>query len=256
MPQYEFPHADAGTLHPELFIRDIDFLNYHINHDKWDWFRNFGIVDAHRDEDDFDVYDANDWTITTVEQGQGDATEALADMVNGVLVVTNDAADNDSDELVRDAEAFMLLAGYPFYAEIRFKISDAIQSDFWFGLITGDTFFTTPDDYCVFKKDDGDYNIDFAIAKDGTGTSTDTTIDLAALTWIRLGFHFDGAGTVRWFVFTDSDEPQVCAAMGSITANIPNDEYMSIGFGIRNGEAAAKVLYVDYIKAVQKRVIE
>ena len=254
-PQYEFPHADVGTLHPELFIRDIEFLNYHINHDKWDWFRNFGIVDSHRDEDDFDIYDAGDWTITTTEGGSGAASEELSDIANGVLVITNDDANDDSDELTRPGETFYLQATNPFYAEMRFKLSDAEDSDFWFGLITGVTWFTEPDDYAVFHKDDGDNNLDFSCAKDGTATDVDTTIDLEDITWIRIGFHFDGAGTIRWFVFTDSDEPQVCAAMGVITTNIPDDELLTIGFGIQNGEAVAKVLYVDYFKAVQKRVI-
>lgn len=253
MPQYEFPHADAGTLHPELFIRDIDFLNYHINHDKWDWFRNFGIIDAHRDKDDFDLWLATDYTITAVGAG----TQALADMPNGVLVVTNAAADNDVTEIVRDAETFLLQSGNPFYAEMRFKISEVIQSEFWFGLVTGNVWFAAPDDYAVFHKDDGDVNLDFSCAKDATATDVDTTVDLANITWLRIGFHFDGAGTIRWFVFTDGDEPQVCAAMGLVTTNIPDDEYMTIGFGIMNGEdQAAKVLYVDYWKAVQKRVIE
>lgn len=255
-PQYEFPHANVGDEQPELFVRDIQFLNYHINHDKWDWFRNFGIIDAHRLEEDFCCFDSDCWTITTTEEGQGSATEACTDMVNGVLLVTNAPADDDLDELVYGCECWKLVDGYPLYAEIRFKLSDALQSDFWFGLITGDSWFTTPDDYVVFHKDDGDYNLDFACAKNGTATDTDTTVDLAAITWIRVGFHWDGHETLRWFVFTDGDAPQVCAATGSVTTNIPNDEELNIGFGLRNGEAAAKAVYVDYIKCVQRRVIE
>ena len=46
-PQYEFPHADISDPGKELFIRDIFFLNYHINHDKWDWFKYFDIINAH-----------------------------------------------------------------------------------------------------------------------------------------------------------------------------------------------------------------
>jgi hypothetical protein len=252
-PQYEFPHADVGTNQPELFIRDIEFLNYHINHDKWDWFRNFGIIDAHRDGDDFDVYAAGDWTINATGAG---ATEALEDIVNGVLSLTTGATENDGDELTRVPEAFLLHDGNPFYAEMRFKISEVIQCDFWFGLITGNTWFTPPDDYAVFHKEDGDVNLDFSCAMNGTATDVDTTIDLEAITWLRIGFHWDGHDTIRWFVFTDSDEPQICAATGTITTNIPTDEYMTIGFGFLTGETAEKILYVDYFKAVQKRVIE
>jgi len=252
-PQYEFPHADAGTHQPELFIRDIEFLNYHINHDKWDWYRNFGIIDAHRDEDDFNYYLASDWNVNVIG---GSATAAMTDIANGVLSFTTGQTENDGAEWTRNGTMFLLQATNPFYAEMRFKIDEVIQSDFWFGLVSAHAWFTKPNDYAVFHKDDGDVNIDFSCAKNGVATDVDTGIDLVALGWVRVGFHYDGAGTLRWFVFTDSDEPQVCSAMGTITTNIPDDINLSIGWGIQAGAAAVKVLYVDYFKAVQKRVIE
>ena len=182
--------------------------------------------------------------------------EALEDIPNGVLSLTTAATENDGDELVRTGETFLLQDGNPFYAEMRFKLNLAIQSDFWFGLIIGNTWFTTPTDYAVFHTDDGDANLDFRSVKNSVGTNVDTGIDLTNLGWIRVGFHYDGNDTLRWFVFTDGDEPQVCSAMGTITENIPNDENLSIGFGLLAGSAAITILYVDYFKAVQKRVIE
>jgi len=253
---YEYPNSEAGTNQKEKFIRDIEFLNYHINHDKWRWFMHQHPQMAHRWEDDFDAWDSEHYNISTTENGSGNASEAITDMVNGVLLITNDDADNDNDEITLQGESWKLLTGYPLYAEIRFKLSDATQSDFWFGLITGTTFFTAPNDYVVFKKDDGDVNLDFAVAKDGTGSDTDTTVDLADGVWKIVGFHFDGNGTIRWFVFTDGDEPQTCAANGSVTANIPDDEELTLGFGLQNGEGAAKALYVDYIYCAQRRVRE
>ena len=47
--------------------------------------------------EDFDIYNATDFTITTTEAGSGSATEALADEDGGVLVITNDDADTDRD---------------------------------------------------------------------------------------------------------------------------------------------------------------
>lgn len=250
----EYPHADISTHQPELFIRDIEFLNYHINHDKWDWWRLFDIIGAHRLDLDFDIYTAADWTVTTTEAGSGAATEAIIDLVNGVLAVTNDDALNDMDQLAYGNETFKLVANFPIYAEIRCKINDPDAASFWFGLVEGNVWFTNPDDYIVFYIEAADDDILFATAKDGTATSVDTTEDLGDLTWIRLGFHYDGVDTVHWFVLRDSDE--YCLATGSWTTNIPDDEEMHIGFGIRNDEAAAKILYVDYIKVAQKRVIE
>jgi len=254
-----FPHVDVGANQPELYHRDMFFVNYHINHDKWNLLRQFDIIDSHRFTADFDCDELSDcWAITTTEAGSGTAAEVCNDDPNGVLVITNANADNDLDEFTQDCETWKLVNGYPLYAEIRLKISDGLNSDFWFGLITGTAgiYAGLPNDYAIFKKDDDDRNLDFANAVDGAGNDADTGIDIANDTWYRLGIHWDGAGNLRYFVFADGDAPQTCLATGVITTSIVQDEELAIGFGIRNGEALAKILYVDYIKCVQKRVIE
>ena len=249
-----FPVADPGSHQIQKFIHDIEFLNYHINHDKWAWFRLFDITEAHRFECDFDIYDTGHWTVTTTEAGSGSATEALTDLVNGVLIITNDDADNDLDELSLVGETWKILDSYPLYAEIRFKVSDATQIDFFFGLIAGASYYAGIDDGVYFRKDDGDANIDFCTEYNGSVTATDTGEDLADLTWIRLGFHWDGAGTMRYFVIRDSD--RYILATGTQTTYICQDQELRLAFGIRNGETVAKALYVDYVKVVQKRAIE
>ena len=256
MDNEHFPHVGVGCNQAELYARDIFFINYHINHDKWNLIRHSDIIDAHRFAEDFRCDELSScWVITTTEEGSGSATETCIDVVNGVLRLTNAGGDNDADELAQDCECWQLVDSYPLYAEIRFRISDALQSDFWFGLITGTTFFTPPNDYVIFKKDDGDYNLDVANALNGAGNDTDTGLDLVADTWYRLGIHWDGAGNLRFMVFADGDAPQTCLYNGVVTTHIVQDEALALGFGIRNGEADAKYLDVDYIKCVQKRVI-
>jgi len=247
----QFPQESVGTHQPALFIHDIDFLNYHFNHDKWDWFKNFVPEYAARIEDHFHRWIAGEWTVTAVGAG----TQALTPLVNGVLLVTNAAADNDRTEILTMAESFKLLDAYPFYGSIRFKISDPTQSDFWFGLITGVSYWAaTPDDACIFSKQDGDANLDVITRTNAAQLLTDTTVDLVALTWHRLGIHWDGHDTVRFFVFRDAD--MYCLAQVSHTTYICQDEEMRLGFGIMNGEAVAKVMYVDYIKGANKLAIE
>ena len=51
-------------------------------------------IKYHVYHEDFDKYTASDWVITTTEAGGGDATEALGDGDGGLLVVTNDDADD------------------------------------------------------------------------------------------------------------------------------------------------------------------
>ena len=254
MNNQQFPKEDVGTHQPERYIHDIEFLNYHFNHDKWDWFRKFTPEYGARLEEDFYRYLASDWTVTTVEAA-GAATEALTDLVNGVLLVTNGTADDDRDELLTPSESFKLLSGFPFYASFRFKLTDVLQSDFWFGLITGVSYWAaTPDDAVIFSKQDGDANLDVITRTNAAQLLTDTTIDLVALTWYRLGIHWDGYDTIRFFVYRDAD--MYCLAQVNHTTYICSDEEMRLGFGLMNGEALAKAIYVDYIKGVNLRAIE
>jgi len=253
----KFPKVIGDAPHqPELIIRDHSMKNYHINSHKMRWLKDvIDVIDAHRLIDDFDgfdlVADEADWVETVVGAG----TAALTDMVNGVLILTTGQSENDAEELARPAEAFKCVECYPFYAEIRFKISEAIQSDFWFGLVTGESWFATPDDAILFESVDGDASIWFVTRTGAAQTRADTTGDLADDTWIRLGFHWDGDETIRWFVIQDGNAPQTILAAGSHTTHVPTTE-LQLGFGIRSGAAGAQILYIDYVKCVQLRVIE
>lgn len=255
-----FPHAGAGTgekYKQERFIRDIDFLNWHINMHKWAWFMNFDIIDAHRFEEDFcNIPDtAYDWNLNQYPTGSGVSTPACTDGVNGILKLATEGDDGDYGELTQFCECWKMVDCYPFYAEIRFYIDEVTDSAFWFGLVTGESFFSTPNDYIVFHKDDGDAYLDFSNANGGTATHSTQIITLEADTWYRLGFHWDGDGTLRYFVIQDGDAPQVILETGQHTTNIPTTE-LQLGFGVYAGTGSVINLYVDYVKAAQKRVIE
>ena len=83
----------------------------------------------HTYHNDFDTYLASDWTITTTEGGSGNASEALGDGDGGLLVITNDDADNDNDFLQLTKEGFKYEAGKQLAFNARFKTSDADASD-------------------------------------------------------------------------------------------------------------------------------
>lgn len=218
-------------------------------------YRSMGDMEARSPEDfvtyfnDFLTYDAALWTITTTEAGAGDATEALAtDQPNGVLVVTNDAADNDADffQLLPAAGHFKFTAGKRLAFKGRFKLSDATNSDFIAGLYPTDTTPLATDDGIYFKKDDDDAYLDVYVGKNGTYSSLAAVKTLVADTWYTLEAYYDGSDWIHFYV----DGVRV----GSLpTTNAPDDVALRPSFGIQNGAAAAKVLYVDYIKAQQER---
>jgi len=239
----------------QMFFRDAFFLNYHINHDKWDWFRFQDVIDCFRVVDDFWFWDADHYVITTTEAGSSNATEDIGDIPGGVLVVTNDNADNDSDEIVTEGEVFKFAKGYPLYFEVRGKVSDPLESDFWAGLLNSVSYFGgNALEGAYFLKEDDSLDLQFVVMTGGAEKKVDTGVDAEKLTWRRIGFHWDGVDTIRWFVFYDGDGPQTLRASGKVTALPSQTEEMNAGFGIRNGEAESKILYVDYMKAVQKRI--
>lgn len=193
-------------------------------------------------------YDTNDWTLTTVEAGASSATEAIGNIAGGVLVVTNDAADDDSDFFQLAKETFKWTTGKALEFEMRFKISDATQSDFVAGLQITDTTPLAVSDGIYFQKDDGDAHLDFHVTKNATSTDLLSITDLVNDTWIKIGFYYDGVDADKIQVFIND----VRAGAVALT-NVPDDEELTVSFGIQNGEAVSKVLSVDYIRVVQER---
>lgn len=201
---------------------------------------------AHVYFNDFDTYVAGDWTITTTEAGAGSATEALTNEDGGVLLITNDNADNDADFFQKVGESFKFASGKKLWFKARFKVSDATESDFVFGLQITDTTPLAVTDGVYFQKDDGDTNLDFHVTKNGTSTSATAIATVANATYLVVGFYYDGVSAIKYFV----DDVQLGT---SVTTNLPDDEELTISFGIQNGAAAAKTMSVDYIFAAKER---
>lgn len=196
---------------------------------------------------DFLTFNASDFTITTTEGGSGSATEALGNVAGGVLVVTNDDADNDCDYFQLVGESFKFVSGKRLMGKARFKVSDATDSDVVVGLMITDTSpMETVTHGIYFQKDDGDAKLDFHVVKDSTATDVTDIARLSDDTWVVVEFYYDGQGMIDLYV----DDAHVGSAA---LTNAPDDEELRVTFGVRNGEAAAKVLSVDYLRFVGER---
>ena len=220
---------------------------------KVDMMGDMKVVDptsTHMYFNDFDQYVASDWTITTVEAGTGSATEALTDIDDGAILITNAAGDNDYDLLEKVGESFELSDSKPVWYEIKFKAGTTVaQMDLLFGLVESSV--TSPlgdglTDGIYFTKDDGDANIDFNVTKDSTSTSVAAVGTLSDDTYKTLGFYYDGSTGVEYWV----DGVHIGTAA---TTNLPDDEELTVVFGIQNGEAVAKTLTVEYIMGNKNR---
>lgn len=210
---------------------------------------SFGMPDPtswHVYFNDFDTFTAADWTITTVELGAGSASEALTDADGGVLLITNDAADNDSDFFQKVGESFLFAAGKKLLFKARFKVSDATQSDFVLGLQITDTTPLAVSDGVYFQKDDGDASLDFHVTKNSTSTDATAIATVSDDTYLTVAFAYDGKDEIKYFV----DDVHLGTAA---TTNLPDDEVLTVSFGIQNGEAVAKTMSLDYIAVAKER---
>ena len=204
--------------------------------------------------DDFFEYHSGIYTITTTEAGSGNASEAITSGAGGQLLITNDDADNDLDFFQLKGEAFRFDSTKRMFFSSRFKVNDATQSDLVMGLQITDTTSLDVTDGIFFIKGDADTQPDFIIEKDNS--STLSVLEMNAMeddTFVTLSFEYDpldvATGGPVFRVY--QDDVQVGEITG--TTNAPDDEDLTISFGIQNGEAAAKTLTIDFILVAVER---
>ena len=201
----------------------------------------------HQYFNDFDTYLASDWTITTTEDGTGSASEALADGDGGVLLVTNAAGDNAHDFFQLVKEGFKFESGKQIGFHVRFKTNDATQTDIVAGLQLTATTPLDVTDGIFFLKSDGAATISFIVEKDSTQSTLTLPNSLADDTFMTLGFIYDPKDQ-KFHVFQNN-----VLAGTVVSTNAPDDEELTLSFGIQNGAAAAKTLSVDYVGAYKER---
>lgn len=192
--------------------------------------------------DDFDDYTAGEWTIT--ETGTG--TRAVGNLNNGVLVITNAAADDDANFLqwsgntaAGTVENWKFVSGKKSWFVARFKVSDATQSDVVMGLQITDTTPLAVTDGLYFLKADGSTTLNLLATLNSTSTTT-AVATMANDTYVKVGYFYDGGSNI----FAYLNDVRVGT---SVTTNLVTDEELTISFGIQNGEAVAKIMSVDYI---------
>jgi len=197
---------------------------------------------------DFDAYATADWTVTETQAG---ATQALANVDGGVLLLTNSAADNDLNALQKVGESFKFEAGKKLFFKARFAVSDATESDFIIGLQITDSTPLAVTDGVYFRKDDGDANLDFVVVKDSTASTATAIATVANNTYLTVGFYYNGINEIVYAASTNNNNPTILGKLA--VTNLPDDEELTISFGIHNGEAVAKTMSIDYIFVSKER---
>jgi hypothetical protein len=219
-------------------------------------YRVFDLNRASRDFStqffDFHDYTAAQWLITAV----GAATAVLSNAIGGKLLITNAAADDNSeffqwkgsDAAVRTQWAFT--TGKKLQFTHRVSINEVLQSDYIAGLHSVQTapIATPPTNGFYFRKDDATARLWFCANKAGVETKLDTQTDMVAGTEYDLEFYYDGSHTtIAAFI------NQVKVGSLPVAAGPASGTLLALSFGLQNGEAVAKNATIDFIGAQVQR---
>lgn len=187
----------------------------------------------------------SNWSVTLVEAGAGESTITRPDASGGALLLTTDANEDDGIEMqLTTGESFgFATTNYLTYFGIRLKISDATQSDFIVGLcITDTTLLGGMSDGVYFEKLDGGTGISFTTEKNASETQTDSLGTIVADTYVVLEFAGTGTQVVAMINGT---------VVATHTVNICDDELLCPSIHFLTGEAVAKTMTIDWIRAIQ-----
>ncbi len=202
---------------------------------------------------DFERYAAGDWTVTTVEAGAGDATEAIvADGSygpGGVLLITNDAGADDNDQFQGPE---ILKLDKATYFRCRVRLDDTGLAEWAVGLSITDTTLKvagdlTSSDFIGFVGGPTDAAADkvlFRACKNSTETDSDQ-VTIVDATWMELEFFTDGDGNA--WAWKDG------VLIAEVTTNVPNDEYLAVSFVVNNSSAVIRIMAIDSIDIVSQR---
>jgi len=196
---------------------------------------------------DFDTYAAADWTVTETQAG---ATQALTAGDGGLILLTNSAADDDVNQIQKLPVNFLMEATKELYFAARFAISDVVESDAFIGLQVANTDGSgAVTDGLYFLKADGDASLLVRLRKNTTtgATQADTTIDLVNATQIVVAAYYDGIDRLYYAV-----NGAVLGYLDASAAFLPDTALAPIA-GVKNGEAVAKTMTVDYIYVAKAR---
>lgn len=195
--------------------------------------------------------DPTEFTYTVTEAGAGttDFTNAVTGSGDRALL-TNAANEYDGANLQLKGEAVTVTANKPFYCGAKIKISDATQSDFFFGLAETDTTLLATGtahaialggDGLFFSKLDGTTTVSAKTYLDGSETATANSE-----TVMTTGYH-------TYEVYYDGDSVKFYhdgSLVTCVSASLP-DGSMTLSFNFRNGEAAVKTATIQWMRAFQ-----
>lgn len=202
-------------------------------------------------KDDFeggasDVPNAHIWEIVK-DSGATVAIDSDAD--KGTVTITSAATtDNDGGLLQSINEMFAASSGKRIAVEARVKVSDADQSDFFFGLsekvATNPENILTASNRVGFQSDDGDAALLCKSEKSDVETSKSAEQDLADATYVKLGICYDGD---KWHFYVDDN------GVATISSDNPTANLALALCSLSGDATGTKTCTADFIRACSER---
>jgi hypothetical protein len=166
--------------------------------------------------------------------------------LGGEGIITTAGADNDGANIQLYGEMFSFASAYKTYFGIRYKLSEATQSDFLAGLCITDTdLLGGMTDGIYFRKVDGSTSVSFVLEKDSVEESVIVDTQ-AANTYAWLEFVYDGT-----YVSAYVDGAKVAQLAAASNASFPNDEYLTPSLHFLTGDNAVITCTIDKVVAIQ-----
>jgi hypothetical protein len=226
-----------------------------------------GAHDFYEYKNDFSVYAAGDWLVTSTNSG----TSALTDGEGGLLLLTTGGTSTNYQAMELVKKSFYMVTGYRHWFWINFNLSDILHTLFlagWVDTLAGPM---APGSGIYFSKLDASATLNIILNNAGTKT-TIAVGTIAAATNYTVGWYYDGRSTPTLNVFSSigltvpvlSQGNQVYGGrlVASIGANSPTNTSLAnlpaatightLGFGITTGASAAHTNTVDYVGAASQ----
>lgn len=196
-----------------------------------------------------EVADRGDWLVTR------DAAPTIVvadDEPGGLLLITTGSSANDFVSCQLNGESFKVAADKDIYFEIRMKLDDANDTQWFVGLATTDTTGSTngpildgtTESIGFRQATDTGVDIYYICEDAATETTADTGEDVADNTYVTLAFHVISNTRVKFFV--NGNEK------ASVATNIPTGDAVTLTMEVHS-PTASSTLEVDYIYCCQKR---
>lgn len=201
--------------------------------------------------DDFFVYTGNEWVLSSVGAG----SQAISDAHPGGALLSTVAAAGGNHHFYQQAkdgaagtvacEPFLFQLGKQLWFKARFKVADADANIVFAGLyvINTDPVDAAPTDGVYFHSPSGSDALYLRVRKDSLQLTTTRVATLGDLTWITVGYHWDGSTRLHYYIgdnYVDTLIP---------STYLPDDENLAVSHGFEVEDATADAMYIDYIGA-------